>query len=128
MPSVMLLVPIAIAVLGTWVFGLVICAPIPWLLLHVLGLRGWLTAVGLGAIETFVVVLGLSTHGFGLLLGSGKFSAGDANGQTVVDNVLTPYGWQRASESAALLAVAGAVVGFVVWRTAYRRNLTSQET
>src|SRR5262249_45232351 len=83
-----------------WLFGLILFASVPWWLLHKLGQRDWLTAVLLGIVLTvavwFLVVPGIS------------FQAGTI---------------RAVAESALRFAAAGAIVGFIVWRVAYRRSV-----
>ena len=104
-----------------WAIGLVVVAAVPWAFLHHYGYRNWPVAIALGATLTFIVVSGFLTNGFGAYVGSGNFSAADNGGATWVDGRLTAHGWREAFIFAAICSVAGAVVGFVVWRTAYRR-------
>lgn len=105
-----------------WAAGLIVVAAVPWAILHHYEYRNWPVAVALGAILTFIVVSGFLTNGLGTYAGSGNFSAADSGGSTWVDGQLTTYGWREAFIFAAICSAAGAVVGFVVWRTAYRRT------
>ena len=103
-----------------WAAGLILVASVPWAILHYNEKRSWRVAVALGALLTFVVTFGLITNGFGLIV-SGNFSAGDAGGPAWVDSRLTLHGWADAFQTALVCSAAGALVGLVVWRTAYRR-------
>ena len=103
-----------------WAMGLIVVAVVPWSILHRYEYRSWPVAVGLGAILTFIVVSGFLTNGFGAYTGSGGLSVADSGGPTWVNGHLTSYGWRQALSFAAICSVAGAIVGFVVWRTAYR--------
>jgi hypothetical protein len=67
-----------------WAAGLFVVAPGPWAMLHRNGFRGWWAAVGLGAILSFVVTLGLLTNAFGLI-DSTISSAADGGGPTWVE-------------------------------------------
>lgn len=107
-----------------WAMGLIIVAAVPWAILHHYGYRSWPAAAALGAILTFIVVTGFMTNGFGAVAGSGGLSAADSGGPTWVDGRLTAYGWSQALVFAAICSAAGAIVGLVVWRTAYRRTDT----
>lgn len=104
-----------------WAAGLIVVAAVPWAFLHHYELRGWPVAIGLGAILTFLVVFGFLTNGFGAYAASGNLSAADNGGPTWVNGRLTSHGWSEAFIFAAICSAAGAVVGLVVWRTAYRR-------
>ena len=104
-----------------WAIGLVAVAAVPWAFLHHYGYRNWPVAVALGAILTFIVVSGFLTNGFGAYAGSGGLSAADNGEPTWVDGRLTAHGWSEALIFAAICSTAGAIVGLVVWRTAYRR-------
>lgn len=110
-----------------WSMGLIVVASVPWSILHYFEYRNWPVAVGLGSILTFIVVSGFLTNGFGAYTGSGGFSAADSGGPTWVDGHLTTYGWREAFSFAAICSVAGAIVGFVVWRMAYRTAETGDE-
>ena len=103
-----------------WAAGLIVVAPVPWVILHRYGMRNWWVAVALGALLTFVVVLALASNGFGVF-GDASFSASDSGGPTWAGGRLTAHGWAEAARLALYCCVAGALVGFVVWRTAYRR-------
>jgi hypothetical protein len=83
-----------------WAVGLIVIAPGPWLILHRMGKRHWLVAVALGSALTFAVALGLLQDAFGLH-------------NSVVDQL-------EASNFALVSSTLGGIVGFVVWRTAYR--------
>ena len=102
-----------------WALGLVLVGAPLWAILHYYGKRNWTAAGALGAILTFVVTLGLLTNGFGLLV-SGNLSASDAAGPIWVDSQLTAHGWAVALEVAVVCCIAGALVGLIVWRVAYR--------
>ena len=104
-----------------WAAGVLVVALVPWAFLHHYGLRGWPVAVTLGAVLTFIVVCGFLTNGFGAYVASGNFSAADNGGPTWVSGRLTSHGWGEAIRFAAICSAMGAVVGLVVWRTAYRR-------
>ena len=104
-----------------WAAGLIAVAAVPWAILHHYEHRSWPVAVALGAVLTFVVVFGFLTNGFGAYVRSGNISAADSGGPTWVNGRLTAHGWMEAFIFAAICSAAGAVVGFAVWRTAYRR-------
>ncbi|MEO6339932.1 MAG: hypothetical protein ABIO39_07850 [Caulobacteraceae bacterium] len=106
--------------LAAWAGGLIVFAALPWWGLHRLGRRGWSSAVLLGAALTFAAYLGLSTAAFGLMSGSQATVAATGGGPLVVEGRLTPQGWRSAISGALLLSAAGATVGLVIWRVAYR--------
>lgn len=111
---------VAVAAFAVWAIGLTVIAIPCWRILHRRGWRDWRAAIVLGFVLTFVTYLALST-GFGLGFGSG-YSAGDGGGMTVVNGRLTAHGWSRALAAAALQGAIGMVVGWMVWRVAYRRS------
>lgn len=85
-----------------WAAGLMLFASLPWLILHRKGKRSWGNAVVLGTMLSFVVTLGLVTQAF----------ARSDGGPGTIDGRLA---------FALLCGLIGAIVGAVVWRTAYRR-------
>jgi uncharacterized protein DUF3592 len=85
-----------------WAAGLVLFASLPWLILHRKGKRSWGNAVALGTVLTFMVTLGLLTQAF----------ARSDGGPGTIDGRLA---------FALFCGLVGAIVGAVVWRTAYRR-------
>jgi hypothetical protein len=107
-----------------WFVGLAVVGTPFWSLFHRLGWRRWPAAMALGAILSFVVSLGIFTAGFGVIppAPGSSFSASDSGGPTVINNKLTAHGWARALNDALLLGACGTAVGWVVWRTAYRRS------
>ncbi|MGE3066051.1 MAG: hypothetical protein AB7K67_10720 [Hyphomicrobiaceae bacterium] len=111
---------IFIAAAVVWAGGLFLAAPLPWIVLHRLGWRRWPVAVALGAVLSFLAVLGLMTNAFGLIPWDG-ISVADNDGPMWTDGRITAHGWADALDVAALCGAAGTVVGFVVWRVAYRR-------
>jgi hypothetical protein len=104
-----------------WAAGLILVATLPWAVLHYCQLRSWSVAVALGTTLTFMTALGWMTLGFGLLTGDAGFSGYESGAATWIDGRLTLHGWIVAAKPALTMSIAGAMVGFVVWRTAYRR-------
>ena len=104
-----------------WVLGLLLAAPVPWLIVHRLGYRGPFAAVVMGLGLTFLVTLGLLTSGFGLLGDSGH-SSSDSGGPVWVNGVLTGHGWIEAAKMSGWVALLALPVALVVWRVAYRRT------
>lgn len=82
---------------GSWGVGLLLSLP-GWWLLHRLGARCQTAAVLYGFGFTFVVLLAMGTEGF---------------------RDTPPNGWVLALGWAGIMAVAGAVVGWVVAKVAY---------
>jgi hypothetical protein len=103
-----------------WGAGLCLATPVPWAILHHYKKRSWPIAVAFGITLTFVVALALLTKGFNLFVVADGFSISDNGGPTWVDGRLTLHGWVEALRVALTCSVAGAFVGFVVWRIAYR--------
>ena len=104
-----------------WAAGLALVAPVPWALLHHCRWRSWPSAMTLGVVLTFIVTFGMFTHWFGLDVPAGLVAASDSGGRTVIDGRLTAHGWFAGFQLALFCSAAGALVGLVVWRTAYRR-------
>jgi len=114
--------------LAVWAAGLVALGLPLWWLLHRRGWRHWAVAAAAGAALTFAAFLGMQTRAFDLLPppADSSFSASDAGGPTVIDNVRTAHGWRVAVEAAlAFGAGAGIPVALAVWRVAYRRAGTA---
>lgn len=110
------------AVTGTFGLGLALLAAPLWYVLHRLGWRGPLAAAVLGWVLTFCTVAGPRTL-WSLIVNAGdKFTIGDNGGAEMIEGVLTRHGWSNILGSAAEIGVAGAIVGLVVWRVAYRRR------
>lgn len=107
-----------------WIVGLLAVGTPFWVLFHRLGFRRWPIAMALGATLSFAISLGISTNGFGLIPPppNSSYSASDSGGPTVENNKLTPHGWASAITGALLIAAYGAGVGWLVWRTAYKRS------
>jgi hypothetical protein len=80
----------------------VLAAPI-WAVLHAVGLRGWRAAVLLGGGLCFLVGFGMAADG-----AVSAYQAAE----------LLPAG----AHSGGLFAASGAIVGFVIWKVAYRRR------
>lgn len=106
-----------------WAAGLTVFGSPLWWVLHKLRLRHWLVAAVVGASVTLLVDFGLETRGFGLIPltpSNATYSAGDAGGPTIINNILTAHGWWVAFQGALMLSVGGILVALAVWRVAYR--------
>lgn len=106
-----------------WSLGLCLATPVPWAILHHYKKQSWPIAVAFGTILTFLVALGLITHGFNLFVVAGGFSASDNGGPTWIDGRLTLHGWVEALKVALTCSVACAFVGFVVLADSFRTRL-----
>ncbi|MCW3846163.1 hypothetical protein OF829_02860 [Sphingomonas sp. LB-2] len=103
---------------GSWLFGAVFVAigitavvgPL-WLVMHVAGLRRARHAALIGALAALVVFVGAQTWGFGLFQ------------VPIMDNRTWLYVWLSALAVSAVLAVAAALIGVIMWRIAYRRQI-----
>jgi hypothetical protein len=80
-----------------------------WLVLHVVGRRGPLSAVLAGAISGFLLFLGGQTYGFGLFP------------EALLDTRTWLYRWASAAAVSLILAAISALIGWTMWRVAYRR-------
>ena len=117
--SLPILAIVLAATIGVWLIGILFVATPLWWLLGRLGQRNGLLAVILGTVLPFAIVLGFETQWFDLAGGEADFSVWDTGGEIIENGHVTPYGWQKGIEAAGVLGVIGAVVGYLVWRTAY---------
>ncbi len=107
--------PLALAAawgLGTVLMGMGITAvagPL-WLVMHVAGWRRPRHAALVGAIASLAIFVGAQTYGFGLL------------DMPPTDDRTLLYRWLSAIATSAVIAVAAAFIGLVMWRIAYRRQ------
>ncbi|MCX5513757.1 hypothetical protein [Kaistia algarum] len=99
-----------------WLFGLTFLAAPIWIVLHWRNWRDARAAILFGAGLCFAVGFAL----FGLLADN-HARGSDA---MFVGGRLTILGWQSAAEAGLFLAVQGAIVGFAVWRWAYRKQVS----
>ncbi|UYY57703.1 hypothetical protein [Sphingomonas sp. S2-65] len=99
-------------ILGTLLgaLGLVAVAGPLWLVLHVAGLRGPVTAALAGAVLTVTLFVGAQTHGFGLF-----DQATTASGAAL-------FRWVSALLTAGLLGVLAAGIALAMWAIAYHRR------
>jgi hypothetical protein len=103
---------------GSWLLGTVFVAigitavvgPL-WLVMHVAGLRRARHAALVGALAALAIFVGAQTWGFGML------------DMPVMDNRTWLYIWLSALATSAVLAAAAALIGVIMWRIAYRRQL-----
>ena len=99
-------------VLGTLIGALALIAvagPL-WLVLHVAGLRGPVTAALAGSVLTLILFIGAQTHGFRLF--DAAAPAGDA----------ALFRWVSALLTAGLLGIVAAGIALAMWRIAYHRR------
>jgi hypothetical protein len=80
-----------------------------WLACHAIGLRGPWAAVGVGALAGFALFLGGQTYGFG------------AFAMPVTDTQTLLYRWISGAATSLVLALVAGVIGWTMWRVAYRR-------
>ena len=103
-----LIVGFVIGVLITMMAAIAIGGPV-WILCHALALRGPGTAVAVGALAGFALFLGGQTYGFGL------FDMPVTDPQTLL------FRWMSAVATSLVLALVSALIGWTMWRVAYRR-------
>ncbi len=103
-----LLVGFVIGMLITTMAAVAIGGPV-WLLCHALGWRGPGMAVTVGALAGFALFLGGQTYGFGL------FDMPVSDTQTLL------FRWMSAVATSLILALVAGVIGWTMWRVAYRR-------
>ncbi|WP_448662153.1 hypothetical protein ACG3SL_15970 [Sphingomonas sp. CJ20] len=87
-----------------------VAAPL-WLVLHVAGMRRARHAAGVGAFTAMAIFVGAQTYGFGLAE------------MPALDSRTWMFRWASAVASSALVAVVAALIGIVMWRIAYRRQV-----
>lgn len=80
-----------------------------WLICHVAGRRGPRMAAAVGALAGFALFLGGQTYGFG------------AFAMPVTDAETLFYRWISAAAASLVLALVAALIGWTMWRVAYRR-------
>lgn len=113
-------------IVPVWVVGILVVGYPAWILAHVSGLRGWLTAILVG-----VLLAGAGSFVFATqIMGLGQPPAatnGWVNGrQTIRNGAYTEAG--RSAERMTLMAflvagaVGGACAGGALWRVAYHRE------
>ena len=101
--------------------GLALCGGPVWHVMHLFGLRKWHHAMLAGFCVPFLVLLTLGT-GFFTGLKSGNWSYSVNGVQHWVDGQITAMGWLAAFQLSAIFGGIGAVLGLVIWHTAYRRG------
>jgi len=110
---------IFLAAFAVWSLGLVTFGAPAWCALHRRGLRSRGAALILGAGLASAVGFTINVV-LGLMIGEG-YSSGDSGGDIWIGGHLTFYGWSQDVLGAVVLGLLGAMVGWVVWRVAYRR-------
>lgn len=104
-------------------------AGIPWAALHLIGFRSWWIAPLAGFAVAFALASYLTTQG-GHSYPELRTSTWIQGQATMIDGKLTPYGQslygpEAAALNGVLFGAVGAVVGFILWRIAYRRPSSS---
>lgn len=103
-----LLLGLVVGTLITVMAAVAIGGPI-WLLCHALGQRGpWMASL-IGALAGFALFLGGQTYGFGLFA------------MPVIDSETLLFRWISAAATSLILALISALIGWTMWRVAYRR-------
>lgn len=104
-----LLVGFIVGVLITMMAAVAIGGPV-WLLCHALGKRGPGMAVAVGSLAGFALFLGGQTYGFGLF-----------DVPVTEDPQTLLFRWMSALATSLILALVAGVIGWTMWRVAYRR-------
>lgn len=116
-------------VFALWTFNIgvffAVFAGIPWAVLHLIGFRSWWIAPLAGFAVVFAIAFYMTTQG-GHSYPELQTSTWIQGRATMIEGRLTPYGESLYGPAAAirngvLFGAVGAVVGFVIWRIAYRR-------
>ena len=104
-----------------WLAGILVLGCPVWWWLHRKGWRYWWIAAGVGAVAPAVFVFLRSTR---YLTGqaSGRFSYTQGKTKIWENGILTFDGWLDAAYSAAFFGLLGAIIGFLIWRIAYRKT------
>ena len=115
-PAVVIFV---LGIFSVYAAGLLFVGAPGWWLLHRLGHRGRLQAVGFGMLAAFFVRLTMDTIPTLCLLNS-KNSAGDSGGDTMINGELTLHGWIELFSNATITSLVAAAVALIIWQLAYR--------
>jgi hypothetical protein len=100
------------------VYGATLTVSIPfWWLLHLLNYRRWPAIVGPVSFLALVYSLGFDQY---FISATGEYAIADDGGLILEDGEITLYGWKVISTHALASGAFGGLIGFVVWRTAYR--------
>jgi hypothetical protein len=104
--------------------GLLLVGIPSWVALHRRGLRGWRIAGILGVATTFAVSVAFSVLPLVFHPSNSTYSASDGGVATVINYHLTLFGWMEILSQSLQLAVIGGIVGWTIWRIAYRSITT----
>ena len=110
----------AVVAFGAFGLGLLVLGAPAWWLLHRFGFRGRGTAIALGAILTFAVI---AAPGFNQeIWPKPQVQSGKGHPDNVInaEREESQRGWRGTFVFAAALSIAGGIVGYAVWRVAYR--------
>ncbi|WP_404371671.1 hypothetical protein AB5I39_04430 [Sphingomonas sp. MMS24-J45] len=103
-----LIVGFVLGVLITMMAAVAVGGPL-WILCHALGWRGPGSAIAVGALAGFALFLGGQTYGFGLF------------DMPALDSQALLFRWISAAATSLILALVSALIGWTMWRMAYRR-------
>lgn len=103
-----LLVGFVVGVVITTMAAVAIGGPV-WLVCHAFGQRGPWMAILVGALAGFALFLGGQTYGFGLFA------------MPVTDTQTLLFRWISAVATSLILSLVAALIGWTMWRVAYRR-------
>ncbi|MFA6123867.1 MAG: hypothetical protein WCS75_08280 [Sphingomonas sp.] len=103
-----LLVGFVVGAVITAMAAVAIGGPV-WLLCHAFGQRGPWMAILVGALAGFALFLGGQTYGFGLFA------------MPVTDTQTLLFRWISAVATSLILSLVSALIGWTMWRVAYRR-------
>ena len=80
-----------------------------WLVCHAFGLRGPGVATSVGGLAGFALFLGGQTYGFGLF------------DMPPTDSATLAFRWLSGVATSVILATVSALIGWTMWRVAYRQ-------
>lgn len=119
----------SIAAVIVYALGLLVLAAPIWALLHNRGHRSWRSAITLGGALGFTVTLLLYLWPtFPIRPEGSSASFGGSAGMLVEDNVVTSLGWTTFLGYSSVYALVCALVGFLIWRLAYRTDPSFSDT
>ncbi len=118
----------SVAAIVVYAVGLLVLATPCWVLLHKRGHRSWRAAAALGGALGFVVTMLLYVSPTFPIRPEGSHSStGDGGGLLIDNNVVTTHGWITFISYSLIYALVCAAIGVLIWRIAYRRQLTDAD-
>jgi hypothetical protein len=114
------LIPMGIVAFGAFGLGLLVLGAPAWWLLHRFGFRGRGAAIALGAILTFAVTAAPGAYQEIWPKPQTQSEKSRPGNGINAEREGSQRGWHGTFVFAAALSIAGGIVGYAVWRVAYR--------